>query len=118
MRNHLIRSEHDIQTAILNYLAYADTFAWRNNSGMIAIGEGQARRSIRLGKAGMPDILGVFGPSYTTYGRLFGIEVKRPGQKATLLQQRTLGELASFGAIVFVADSADVVMKVFEKFKQ
>lgn len=101
------QSEHDIQSAILNILPYLGVYAWRNNSGMVAVGEGRFRRMIKLGKAGLPDIIGVQNKT----GKMVGIEVKRPGKKPTDLQAQTLKELQDFGAIAFVATSVDEVQK-------
>jgi len=98
-------SEHDIQSAILNILPYYGVYAWRNNSGMLAVGEGKYRRMVRMGKAGMPDILGV----QKNTGKLVAIEVKRTGNKPTMLQEQTMNELRNYGAIVFVATSIDDV---------
>jgi hypothetical protein len=104
-------SEHDIQTAILNMLPYYNVYAWRNNSGMIAVGEGKYRRMIRLGTAGLPDIIGV----HKDTGRLVACEVKKPGKKPTVLQQQMMDKLEEYGAIVFVASSINDVTKVFGK---
>jgi len=106
-------SEHQIQTAILSMLPYYGIFAWRNNSGMIAVGEGRYRRMIKLGVAGMPDILGIQKES----GRLVAIEVKRPKMKPTALQQQMMNTLEEYGAIVFIATSINDITKMFGKKK-
>jgi len=106
-------SEHDIQTSILNVLPYYDVFAWRNNSGIIPVGEGRYRRMIKLGVAGMPDILGIQRSS----GRLVGIEVKKPGKKPTDTQKHMLETLEEYGAIVIVAHSVEDIAKLFGKRK-
>lgn len=104
------QSEHQIQSAILEWLPYLGVYAWRNNSGMIAVGEGRYRRMIKLGKAGLPDIIGV----HKTTGRMIAIEVKRPGKKPTELQENTIRELREYNAIAFVATSIDDVKKELE----
>ena len=104
-------SEHQIQTAILNVLPYYGVFAWRNNAGMIAVGEGRFRRMIKLGMTGLPDIIGVQKES----GRLVGIEVKRPSKKPTDAQKAMLEKLEEYGAIVSVMTSVDDVQKLFGK---
>lgn len=58
-------------------------------------------KTIGMSKAGWPDIIG----SYK--GRFIGLEVKRPGQKPTPLQEFKLNELESTGAYVCVAFSVD-----------
>jgi hypothetical protein len=107
------QSEHQIQTSILNILSYYGVFAWRNNSGMIAVGEGKYRRMIKLGVAGMPDILGIQKES----GRLVGIEVKKPGKTTTEAQKHMLETLEEYGAIVYVAHSVDDIAQLFGKRK-
>ena len=111
MKINLVQTEHQIQSAILSMLPYYGVFAWRNNSGMIAVGEGKFRRMIKLGVAGLPDIIGV----HKDTGRLVAIEVKRPKMKTTLLQDQMLDKLTEYGAIVMVAHSMDEVEKVFGK---
>lgn len=112
-------TEHQIQTAILNLLPIMGVYAWRNNSGRIAVGEGRSRRMILLGKAGLPDVLGVLGGSYGLYyGRLLGIEVKRPSKNPTELQKEALTELARHGAVVLVAHSINEVEELLKKLKQ
>lgn len=50
-------------------------------------------------QAGLPDLFAVFA------GRLFAIEVKRPGGQTTKLQARTLERLAAVGAFTAVVNS-------------
>lgn len=117
-------SEHDIQNDILRELPRFGVFAWRNNSGM-ARGEYTSKKSgitkpwaIKLGIAGLPDIMGILGPRYGKHtGRCIGIEVKKPGGKTTPLQDQTLETLRSFGALAFVAYSFDDVLKELEAIK-
>lgn len=44
-------------------------------------------------KAGLPDVIGCLE------GQFYGFEVKRPGRKATLLQQKTMEEIARQGGV-------------------
>jgi hypothetical protein len=55
-------------------------------------------------KAGLPDLLVVYK------GRAYFFEVKRPGGKATPLQEHTLAELWVAGAVACVVNSADEVL--------
>jgi hypothetical protein len=57
-------------------------------------------------RAGMPDLLVFYG------GRTFGIEIKRPGKDATLLQHFILGEMARAGVNTAVVSSVDDVKKI------
>lgn len=52
-------------------------------------------------RAGLPDIWAVKA------GRLLCIEAKRPGERATKLQEHTLAELSAAGAITAVVSSMD-----------
>jgi len=57
----------------------------------------------RFGKKGIPDIVGCHK------GRMFAIEVKRPGGKATALQLHELKKIKAAGGIALVAESKDEV---------
>lgn len=48
-------------------------------------------------KAGAPDLLILYR------GHLLGVEIKRPGGSATLLQRHTMDEMEKAGAVCFVA---------------
>lgn len=112
-------TEHQIQRGILDYLPYVDVFSWRNNAGRVTVGEGEGKRMIILGKAGLPDIVGVLGKAYNLYyGRLFGIEVKRPNKEPTELQRNMLTELYNHGAVVMVAHSVTEVETFLKNLKQ
>jgi len=55
-------------------------------------------------RAGLPDLLVIHR------GRVLGIEVKRPGRRATAIQAHTMAEMRAAGAQVIVATCvADVV---------
>lgn len=115
--NNIQLSEHQIQNAILEYLAYNGVYAWRNNVGLARILSNGKERFIKMGKAGLPDIIGVLGKSYRHYGRMLGIEVKRPGKKTSPMQDEVIGELSAFGAYVFVAYSVDDVEEQLQRLK-
>ena len=100
MKNHLIISEHDIQTAIQGYLSAYGWLVWRNNSGMIKTDKGHM---VKMGLAGLPDLFAI------KKGKLLAIEVKRPGKKPTEIQEYMLNELFEHGAKVIVAHSIDEV---------
>lgn len=58
------------------------------------------------GVAGDPDLYGSAG------GRHFEIEVKRPGEKTTPLQQARLAEWSASGALAGVARSAEEALDI------
>lgn len=77
--------EKDIQAEIVRKLKKrAQSFTWKNHSTYYS-------------RAGIPDVM------HIEQGILFAIEVKRPGKKATPLQQITLDKLNAYGAISLVA---------------
>lgn len=83
--------ERDIVKCIKLYLNGIDgVFVWKTHGG-------------QFGTAGEPDLIG----SYK--GKALGIEVKRPGKKATRLQYLFLKKLQAAGATAFVACSIEDV---------
>jgi hypothetical protein len=92
-------SERQIQTVILQWLLLHGIKAYRINAGMLATGEGRAKRMVRLAPAGFSDIVGVLPKT----GRAVFIEVKRPKGKLTIWQEQFLREMKEQGAIAFVA---------------
>lgn len=99
-------SEHQIQTAILEYLQFNNIFCWRNNTGAVISQYKGKTRMFRFGAKGSPDIMAVIEP----YGRLLAIEVKRPGKKATPDQSHFLGKLHTAGALTIVATSLEDII--------
>ena len=61
--------------------------------------------------AGLPDIIAIAPRT----GRLLGVEVKRPGRKATALQSATLGRITKAGGIAGVACSVDEALGLLAK---
>lgn len=106
----LIPREHDIQTAILNYLGNKGIKAIRVNAGRYAVGEGKNRRMIMGAPTGTPDIIGVI-PG----GRALYVEVKRPGKKPRPSQVQVMDEYKYFGAVVCVATSVDELQETLRK---
>lgn len=62
-----------------------------------------------FGNAGKPDITGCIN------GRRFEIEVKRPGNKPTPLQLKTLEEWRQAGALAGVAYNVDDVKEILQE---
>lgn len=94
-------SEHQIQNAILEWLQYKGWMVWRNNSGVIPMTANGKTRLIKMGMAGLPDLFALKD------GFLLGVEVKRPGNKPTVIQERMLFELRNHGAGTCVAHSVE-----------
>lgn len=81
---------------------------WRNNTGAYEIGVGRARRYVKFGEKGSPDILG-FLPD----GKFFGLEVKKPSGKLTPEQADFIELAVSTGAMCGVCRSIDDVLSMF-----
>lgn len=60
----------------------------------------------QMQSAGLPDILGCY------QGRFFGLEVKRPGAKTTLLQELVLQRIAKAGGVAHVVHSAEEALNI------
>lgn len=73
------------------------TFVWRKRHGSV------------MTKSGDPDIHGVWN------GVPFEIELKRPGESPTLLQQFRLNEWAKAGCRTFVVHTLDELHQALEK---
>jgi hypothetical protein len=64
------------------------------------------KRHVAMGVGGDPDLYGVLD------GRHFEIEVKRPGQSPTPLQEQRLAAWRAAGALAGVAHSVDEALEV------
>lgn len=94
--------EREIQSLILQWLNLQyGCKAWRSNTGAVVREYKGKKRFTRFGQAGMPDIIGIYR------GRFLAIEVKRPGNKATMEQQMFLDGISRMGGLAFVAFSLD-----------
>ena len=83
--------ESTIQQKVIKFLKakYPDAMVWKYHSGG------------RYGVSGMPDVWMIHA------GRTYCLEVKRPGEKLTLLQQKTMDKLSVAGATVAVVHSIE-----------
>ena len=80
---------------------------WRNNTGAM---KSEGGHFVHFGSPGSPDILGIMAP----YGRLVGIEVKRPGGKVTRLQEDWQREAREYGALVGVVHSIEEALALLK----
>jgi len=99
-------TETEIQAQILTYLQYRGILATRNQSGTVHVGG----TWMNLGSPGWPDIIGCL-PG----GRFLGIEVKRPGGKASKEQQQRINQIAAKGGLIFLATSVEDVRDKLEE---
>jgi hypothetical protein len=95
--------EVEIQRTILDYLAYRKVFAWRNNSGATVIQTPTARRFIRFGAVGSPDIIAIKD------GKVYGLEVKTPTGKLSPNQETFRDGMTKAGGIYQVVRSLEEV---------
>ena len=99
--------EAQVQKACLEFLSWKGIFHWRNNSGGVVADytnkQGQTKsRFMRYGHSGSSDIIAVY-PG----GRMWLIEVKRPGGLLSDNQISFLARARQRGAIVTIAESVD-----------
>ena len=100
----LTPTEHQVQTACLQYLAVCPSVAWaqRMNTGAVKIPaiDGKPPRFVRYGFPGCSDILGQM-----TDGRVLAIEVKSAAGRATEAQDAFLKRVATYGGVAGVVRS-------------
>jgi hypothetical protein len=102
-------TEHQIQGQILDWLAQKHIFHFRNNSGMMRMAYKGKPRFIRFGAVGSPDIFAIHG------GRIYGIEVKRPGRKFSEAQMQFGADLELAGGVYCMAFSLYDVTRCMEE---
>lgn len=90
-------SEREIQKTILEWLAYYKILAWRNQSGIIIIGD-KKKRAIKMGMKGVSDIVGCLPD-----GKILCIEVKTRKAKVSEVQQEFIDKINKLKGIAFVA---------------
>lgn len=89
--------EQRIQTSIIKYIKSIGGLPIKQNQiGIYA-------------QAGVPDIIACIK------GRFVAIEVKRPGQKPTPIQEAFLASIAKKGGVAFWADNLDKVKNELKK---
>ena len=94
--------ESAIQKAALDALHAAGFWAMRVNSGAIVIGKGADRRFFKGAPKGTSDILGALPPR----GRLFVVEMKRPGKVRTPAQVAFQDRIIALGGLASTESSA------------
>lgn len=96
--------EKDIQKQILQYLALTKILIWRTNSGGARLPAGGGKTQyVRFNTAeGCSDLTGILPD-----GRFLAIEVKRPGEKPTELQQGFLDKVTTQGGLALVVSSVE-----------
>jgi hypothetical protein len=99
--------ESEVQRSILDYLKVKRVFHYRNNSGAFVFPETSthARRFIKAGVAGSPDIVCVIKGQYV------GIEVKAPKGKQNPNQIQFQQDLERAGGRYILAYSLDDVIE-------
>lgn len=105
-------TEHQVQSAILRYLAVSPRVAWaqRMNTGAVKIPAANGRdRFLRFGFPGCPDILGQM-----TDGRLLAIEVKSHTGRPSEAQAAFLAMVATHGGVAVLARSVDDLTPLLE----
>ena len=101
-------SEHEIQSAILDWLKYKHIFHWRNNTGAFAGEYKGKKRFVRFGPKGAPDIIAVVD------GRTIGIEVKAAFGEWSDDQREFAKALLAAGGMYLLAYSLNDVTQILE----
>ena len=94
-------SEKEILKTILEWLAIYKILAWRNQSGIIILGDNK-KRAIRMGTKGVSDIVGCLPD-----GRILCIEVKTEKGKVSDAQQDFIDKINKAIGLAFVARSIE-----------
>lgn len=101
-------AESTVQTEIMNALGWHPKIAWAfvTTTGMV-----KRRGSwITLGIPGMPDIIGQLKD-----GRLFGIEVKKPGiTEGTVDQENFVATILRYNGVAGFADSVKAALDILD----
>lgn len=98
----------DVLHALKRHPAVAD--AWRQNTGAMPVGEGKARRFVRFGTPGSPDIHG-----FLKGGRALFVEVKRPSGRVSEAQQAFIDAALAAGCFAMVARSVEELWRALER---
>ena len=77
--------EGDLVRACLQLLTARGWLAWRQNAGVLVL-PGPARRAVRMGPAGMPDILALRKCGPGSLSEVLAIETKRGDARVTPVQ--------------------------------
>jgi len=95
-----------LQRAIVEALNYSGCLVWRMNAGTVFVGN--PKRMIKVGPAGMSDIIGMYK------GRFLAIEVKLPERRknVTDIQNNFIENVREHDGIAGVVTSADEAIKI------
>ena len=107
-RSRKANPETIIQRAILDAVLRSSEVvnAWRNNTAVVRTESGSV---IKTGQVGSADIIGMLKG-----GRMFCIEVKVPGKRATAKQDGWLAKMWDGGAVVGVAHDVAEALEIIE----
>ncbi len=98
------QSEHEIQNAVIAYLTLKNFYIIRLNAGSYKTKTGYVQGV----KAGTPDVMAFKKDTARGYYgsvRLYFLEIKKPGKKATKIQEERMKELEAKGAKCLVIHS-------------
>ena len=104
--------ESVLQKRIIEYLNKIGCLAWRNNTGAFAGEYKGKKRFVRFSPVGSGDIFCVMKD-----GRFMSIEVKRKGQKPTILQVCWIDLINSQKALAVWVDSWDAWLSICRDMK-
>ena len=98
-------TETQVLKTILEWLAYKKILCWRNQSGMLIVGD-KKKYAVKMGAKGTSDIVGCLPPD----GRMLCIEIKRDKKSKVSPEQKVfIDKINSLGGLAFVATSVEEV---------
>ena len=119
----MANEETKLQAAILQTLQLryrGELLIWRQNAGVVMIGEGKFRRPFQAAPKGASDLLGVLRPPVGTDlvgGRVVSLEVKLTKGKVTATQRDWLQSIRDHGGFAAVVRSVDAAVQSIKRAK-
>ena len=92
-------TESELQKQAIDLLKLSGFLVFRLNSG-------KARNNIRLCPVGTPDLLAIKN------GRVIWIEMKKPGGKASTVQDEMIRDLRRHRQEVHIVDNTDILIEI------
>ena len=99
--------ENVIQRDVLDYLEMRNIPATRNHCGRVKLD----RHWMNLGQGGWPDIICCLPP----HGFFLGLEIKKPGEELTVVQEKVKLEIEQAGGMVLRIESVQELNEILKE---
>ena len=103
-----MKSENEIQRDVLDYLKLRNIPATRNHCGRL---KDKGGYWVNLGAAGWPDIICCLPP----HGFFLGLEIKRPGEELSGVQEKVKYEIQQAGGMVLRIESVQELNEMLKE---